>query len=94
MEIIHKYDDERIYKILLAWLENNLAENIYEYSGLEELDILNIVVNEVTKSAIEGSCTILIDGEDMETEYDTEFTIIFDEDNLVIDVQLLLPVEE
>ncbi|WP_184313176.1 hypothetical protein [Anaerosolibacter carboniphilus] len=90
MEMIHKYDDERIYAILLAGLEKSLPENIYEYAGLEEMDIINIVVENITKQAIEGICTVLMNGEDSEIEYETEFVILFNEDDLVIDVQISL----
>lgn len=90
MEMIHKYDDERIYAILLAGLEKSLPENIYEYAGLEEMDIINIVVENITKRAIEGFCTVLMNGEDSEIEYETEFVILFNEDDLVIDVQISL----
>lgn len=88
MEIIHKYDDERIYAILLVGLENSLPEDIYEYAEIEDMDIINIVVKDITKESIQGNCTIFIDGEDGEIEYDTEFVILLNEDNLVIDVQL------
>jgi hypothetical protein len=88
MEVVYKYDDERIYEILLLGLGNSLPEDIYEYAALEEMDIINIVVKNITRLAIEGNCTIVIDGEDSEIEYDTEFVILFDEDDLVIDVQI------
>jgi hypothetical protein len=88
MEIIHKYNDEKLYTILLVGLEKSLPEDIYEYAEIEDMDIMNIVVKNITKKAIEGNCTVLIDGEDAEIEYDTEFLILFNEDDLVIDVQI------
>ncbi len=88
MEVVYKYDDERIYEILLLGLGNNLPEDIYEYIGPEQIDIINIVVKNITKLAIEGSCTLLMDSDDSEIEYDTEFVILFNEEDLVVDVQL------